>query len=109
VGAEGHGNDLLARRAWAGLRGAALERRHPFGSEPTLEQADRQLARLLAAANLDKKERVLTELELLTELRESRPRTWGSLWGALALVPLFGALGMVFAPRRRGPRPGAAA
>lgn len=101
MGAEGYGDDRLARRAWAAVRGAALERRHPWGSEPTLEQADRQLARLLAAANAEKKERVFTEAELLIELRESRPSNWASLWGGLALVPLFAALGLVFAPQRR--------
>jgi hypothetical protein len=101
VGAEAHGNDRLARRAWAALRGAALERRHPFSSEPTLEQADRQLARLLAAASAEKKERVFSEEQLLAELRDSRPRTWGSPWGAIALVPLFAALGAVFLPRRQ--------
>lgn len=104
VGAEAHGNERLARRAWAALRGAALERRHPWGREPILDHAERQLARLLAAANLANKERVLGEEELRTELLESRPSIWGSPWGSLVLVPLFAALGMVFARGRAGAR-----
>jgi hypothetical protein len=100
LGAEATGNPLLARQAWAALRGAALERQHPFAPEPALEEADRQLARLLAAAHDAKKERTFTEAELLAEMRDARPGLFMPLLGSGALMPLL-ALAAVVLWRRK--------
>lgn len=104
LGAEATGNELLARHAWAALRGAALERRHPFAPEPAVEEADRQLARLLARAHPVKKERTFSEQELLSELRAARPGLFVPLARSGAWLPLL-ALAAVVLWRRRPSTP----
>jgi hypothetical protein len=103
-GAEARGDEVLARRAWSALRGAAIERRHPLASEPALDEADRQLARLLVRAHATKKSRAFSEQELLETLRHSRPGQVSPLWSSGVLTPLLGMLAIVLWRRRSPPR-----
>lgn len=92
LGAEAKGDEALAARAWDLSRGAFIET-WSVGKHPALDNADEQLARLLVRTNDPKKDRQLTERQLMVELRGSRPSLLPSLSGAGLISLLAGVLG----------------
>lgn len=92
LGAEAKGDEALAARAWELSRGAHIET-WAVGKHSALDNADEQLARLLVRTNDPKKDRQLTERQLMVELRSSRPSLLPSLSGAGFLSLLAGVLG----------------
>jgi hypothetical protein len=96
VGSERQGNSGLALRAWRAIRGAALETRHAWLTEPQwLSLANENLARLQAqglAKELQVADRQAAQREILSLLqRDESPRVaWVIVLGAGLLLTVLG-------------------
>lgn len=119
VGSERQGNGGVALRAWRAVRGAALETKHLWVTEPRwLALANDNLARLQAqglATELQVADRQAAQQEILGLLqRDESPRMgWVGVLGAGLLLTVLGLAwgifsgitrdGMVLWERLRGP------
>jgi hypothetical protein len=109
VGSERQGNTGLALRAWRAIRGAALETRHVWHTEPKwLELANDNLARLQAQGltqEVQHADRQAAQQEILGSLqREETPRAgWVIVLGLGLLLTAAGlAWGIFSAVTREG-------